>query len=109
MDRRYAVDMLRKPSVAESLTAVADAMPVLSPTNVRKEECISQRKISFRNRWSERSCRSCRAPDFRYEDEQRVVQGLQQRLGETVTIAVERVSAIPAEQSGKYRYVVSKI
>lgn len=46
---------------------------------------------------------------FSVEDEQRIVQGLRQRLGERVTIDVERVSAIPAEQSGKYRYVVSKI
>jgi phenylacetate-CoA ligase len=46
---------------------------------------------------------------FSVEDEQRIVQGLQQRLGATVTIAVERVSAIPAEQSGKYRYVVSRV
>ena len=46
---------------------------------------------------------------FSVEDEQHIVQGLKQRLGETVAIAVERVRAIPAEQSGKYRYVVSKI
>jgi phenylacetate-CoA ligase len=46
---------------------------------------------------------------FSVKDEQRIVQGLKQRLGERVTIDVERVSTIPAEQSGKYRYVVSKV
>lgn len=47
--------------------------------------------------------------EFSVNDEQRIVQGLQQRLGTKVTIQVERVSAIPAEQSGKYRYVMSKV
>lgn len=46
---------------------------------------------------------------FSTDDEQRIVQGLKQRLGEKVAIDVEKVSAIPAEQSGKYRYVVSKV
>lgn len=31
------------------------------------------------------------------------------RLGENVTIDIERVDQIPAEKSGKYRYVVSKV
>ncbi len=46
---------------------------------------------------------------FSANDEQRIVQGLQQRLGKNVSIEVEQVSAIPAEQSGKYRYVMSKV
>ncbi len=46
---------------------------------------------------------------FSANDEQRIVQGLQQRLGAKVTIQVERVSAISVEQSGKYRYVMSKV
>lgn len=46
---------------------------------------------------------------FSSEDEQRIVQGLQQRLGKNVSIEVEQVSAISAEQSGKYRYVMSKV
>ncbi|HRF43118.1 MAG TPA: phenylacetate--CoA ligase family protein [Candidatus Competibacteraceae bacterium] len=46
---------------------------------------------------------------FSIDDEQRIVQGLKQRLGEEVAIDVEKVSAIPAEQSGKYRYVISKV
>ncbi len=47
--------------------------------------------------------------EFSSEDEQRIVQGLQQRLGKNVSIEVEQVSAISAEQSGKYRYVMSKV
>ena len=46
---------------------------------------------------------------FSTNDEQCIVQGLQQRLGKNVSIEVERVSAIPAELSGKYRYVMSKV
>ena len=35
--------------------------------------------------------------------------GLKQRLGEDVTIAIEYVDDIPREQSGKFRYIVSKV
>ena len=38
-----------------------------------------------------------------------VVMGLQQRLGASVTIAVEPVEHIPAERSGKFRYIVSHV
>lgn len=38
-----------------------------------------------------------------------IVQGFRKRLGPQVEVRVEEVKAIPPEQSGKYRYVVSKI
>jgi phenylacetate-CoA ligase len=39
--------------------------------------------------------------------EHRICAGLKARLGERVQIAIETVASIPAEKSGKYRYVVS--
>ena len=36
-------------------------------------------------------------------------KGLQDRLGSGVTIVIDLVDAIPAEASGKYRYVVSRV
>ena len=39
----------------------------------------------------------------------RVVAGFRERLGETVTVQVEWVEEIPAEASGKFRYVVSHV
>ena len=38
-----------------------------------------------------------------------IAQGLRARLGAQVSVAVEEVSAIAPEPSGKYRYVVSKV
>jgi len=46
---------------------------------------------------------------FTEDTERAVVTGLSQRLGEGVTIEVEKVSDIPRERSGKFRYVVSKV
>lgn len=40
---------------------------------------------------------------------EKIEQGFKARLGEEVKIVVEEVSAIPAEKSGKFRYVVSEI
>lgn len=40
---------------------------------------------------------------------ERIRSGLMQRLGAGVAIEIETVSEIPAEQSGKFRYVVSRI
>jgi phenylacetate-CoA ligase len=37
----------------------------------------------------------------------RIVHGFQQRLGADVTVLVQQVDAIPAEPSGKFRYIVS--
>lgn len=39
----------------------------------------------------------------------KITQGFQARLGTDVHIQVEQVSEIPAEKSGKFRYVVSKV
>lgn len=39
----------------------------------------------------------------------RIEHDLAARLGEGVTIQVEQVSEIPAEKSGKFRYVISKV
>jgi phenylacetate-CoA ligase len=40
---------------------------------------------------------------------QRIERAFKERLGETVRVKVEPVGEIPAERSGKYRYVVSKV
>lgn len=47
--------------------------------------------------------------DFKPASEQTIVAGFKQRLGYGVTIQIERVSAIPKEVSGKFRYIVSKV
>ncbi|HHI94757.1 MAG TPA: phenylacetate--CoA ligase family protein [Gammaproteobacteria bacterium] len=39
----------------------------------------------------------------------RIMSGFKKRLGENVTIDVERVEKIKPERSGKYRYVISKV
>lgn len=39
----------------------------------------------------------------------KIEQGFKARLGQGVKIAVEQVAAIPAEKSGKFRYVVSRV
>ena len=39
----------------------------------------------------------------------KIEQGFKSRLGNGVTIEVEQVTEIPAEKSGKFRYVVSKL
>ncbi len=48
-------------------------------------------------------------PGYRAEVEARIRHGLQARLGAAVRIDVERVTAIAAERSGKFRYVVSHV
>ncbi|WP_448212538.1 phenylacetate--CoA ligase family protein [Colwellia sp. MEBiC06753] len=40
---------------------------------------------------------------------EQITQGFKKRLGDTVEIEVEQVSSIAAEQSGKFRYVISKV
>jgi len=39
----------------------------------------------------------------------RIIKLFQSRLGRNVVISVEQVSGIPAEKSGKFRYVISKV
>jgi phenylacetate-CoA ligase len=46
-------------------------------------------------------------PDYRPEVEATIRSGLQARLGVGVRIEIERVAEIPAERSGKFRYIVS--
>jgi len=46
-------------------------------------------------------------PDFRAELEATIRSGLRARLGAGVTVEIERVAEIPAERSGKFRYIVS--
>jgi phenylacetate-CoA ligase len=38
-----------------------------------------------------------------------IVRGFKARLGQEVEIVIEEVAEIPAEKSGKFRYVVSKV
>lgn len=45
------------------------------------------------------------APDV----EARIADGIKARLGQNIAVCVERVQEIPMEQSGKYRYVVSRV
>lgn len=49
-----------------------------------------------------------RGPAFEPGDVARIESGLKRRLGESVTIDVKLVDAIPAEASGKFRYVISR-
>ncbi|MBN9694952.1 MAG: phenylacetate--CoA ligase family protein [Zoogloea sp.] len=48
-------------------------------------------------------------PAFQPDDPGRIVSGLQRRLGESVVIDVKPVDMLPAEASGKFRYVVSRV
>lgn len=45
--------------------------------------------------------------DFCTEEEKIIVNGFKARLGKKVNINVQQVATIPAERSGKFRYVVS--
>lgn len=47
--------------------------------------------------------------DFREGDVQTIRRGIEGRLGEGVTVDIERVAHIAGEASGKYRYVLSRI
>jgi len=38
-----------------------------------------------------------------------VIEGFRRRLGNGVEVSVEFVDSIPAEKSGKFRYVVSHV
>lgn len=46
---------------------------------------------------------------FTPHDEERMIAGLKARLGAEVVVSVERVASIPAERSGKFRYVQSQV
>jgi phenylacetate-CoA ligase len=46
---------------------------------------------------------------FAQESMELIVGGFKKRLGSEVQIVVERVAAIPAEKSGKFRYIVSHV
>jgi len=46
---------------------------------------------------------------FQKENISKIKSGFKDRLGDEVDIAVKMVKQIPAEKSGKYRYVVSKV
>jgi phenylacetate-CoA ligase len=48
-------------------------------------------------------------PAFDEACTQKIIAGFKSRLGEQVGIDVQLVEAIPAERSGKFRYVVSKV
>jgi phenylacetate-CoA ligase len=43
--------------------------------------------------------------NFNTEVEAKIIKGLKSRLGQSVNIRVERLAEIPAEPSGKHRYV----
>ena len=45
--------------------------------------------------------------DFAPDAVSRIVSGFKQRLGDEVSVVVERVDDIPAEKSGKFRYIIS--
>jgi len=46
---------------------------------------------------------------FKAEDVTRIEDGLRRRLGDAVTIDVKLVDVVPAEASGKFRYVISRV
>ena len=47
-------------------------------------------------------------PEFSDDLERQIAVKLARRLGADTPLAIKRVAQIPAEKSGKYRYVVSK-
>lgn len=47
--------------------------------------------------------------DFPPDGDARITEGMKARLGRAVDVLVEHVDQIPAEGSGKFRYVVSKV
>ncbi len=47
--------------------------------------------------------------EYGEKDTQKIVKGFQTRLGEKVEVSIELVAKIPAEKSGKFRYVKSHI
>lgn len=49
------------------------------------------------------------ASSLNQADASHIVAAFQSRLGKQVVIKVEQVSEIPAEKSGKFRYVISKV
>lgn len=46
---------------------------------------------------------------FEADATDRIVHGFRQRLGADVSVNVEQVSSIPAEKSGKFRYIISHV
>jgi phenylacetate-CoA ligase len=48
-------------------------------------------------------------PEFDRASEERIVDEFKARLGKSVDIQIEKVSEIPNEASGKFRYVVSHV
>jgi phenylacetate-CoA ligase len=46
---------------------------------------------------------------FSAETERRIVAGMQERLGAVVRVEVQLMERIPAEKSGKFRYIVSHV
>ncbi|TAK91047.1 MAG: phenylacetate--CoA ligase family protein [Burkholderiaceae bacterium] len=48
-------------------------------------------------------------PGFSPADETAISVGLKKRLGQTVNITIEKVSEVPPEKSGKFRYIVSHV
>jgi len=46
---------------------------------------------------------------FPDDGNERIVKGIQKRMGRDVRVDVNRVEKIPRDASGKYRYVVSKV
>ena len=44
---------------------------------------------------------------FSESNEQSVIQGFKDQLGNAVTVQIEYVQEIPAEKSGKFRFVIS--
>jgi len=49
------------------------------------------------------------AESFSPEERDRLIGGLQERLGKAVRIVTEEVDDIPPEKSGKFRWVISKV
>lgn len=49
------------------------------------------------------------APGFDNSVRSRITEGLKARLGKDVEIAIEEVADLPAERSGKFRYVISHV
>lgn len=48
-------------------------------------------------------------PDYTEHDEQTLIHGMQERLGEAVHIHIEKVDALERTKAGKFKWVISKV
>ena len=76
---------------------------VLKPIDTVKEGQIVQESIDSV------VVRVVPLPQYSVNDEQRIIQELRARIGDTIGIRVETIAQVPRTKSGKIRYVISHV